>query len=227
MSEPARQSEQLTEGVARPPLAGVPRTEDVPDLSSEAGWTRAVDAAVPASLLVVIASRLGSLEREFSAEDILQESLLRAWRCRVSLRWQGYRAFRSWLLTICDHVIADARDRAHAAKRGGGRVSGFEFLQNEPAGSTTPSRIASFREHAELMRSALADLPDDLREVVRLRIFEQIELLEIAERVRLPLSTVQHRVRRGAALYQTRLRSLLALSSIAAPTPGVVSVPKG
>jgi RNA polymerase sigma factor (sigma-70 family) len=153
----------------------------------------------------------------------LQETLLRAWNARSTLQWRGYRAFRSWLLTIADHCIADARERLFTAKRGAGNVgslnysNGDRYAFEDPAASTTPSQVARYKEEALIIRAALADLPDDVQEIVRLRLFEQVPLQSIATRLGLPLSTVQHRIRRGAALYQGRLRTALAASTFAAP----------
>jgi RNA polymerase sigma factor (sigma-70 family) len=55
------------------------------------------------------------------------------------------------------------------------------------------------------MDSALDALPDDLREVVRLRLFEELTLEEIAARLNLGVSGVRHRFRRGGTLYQQAL----------------------
>jgi hypothetical protein len=49
-----------------------------------------IEAVGPASLLVVIKSRMSAkLCRQTTAEDILQEALLRAWRSRDGLEWRG------------------------------------------------------------------------------------------------------------------------------------------
>lgn len=208
-----------------------PLSDETPDFQTPEGWRRVVDAANPATLLLIVESRLGVVSKECGAEDIVQETLLRAWQSRGTLRWMGYRAFRAWLLTIADRCIADARERHFSQKRGSGRSvslsGGFsaDATGMDPAGSTTPSRVARFREEAQLIRAAISDLPDDVREIVRLRLLEQLTMQEVAARLGLPLSTVQHRIRRGAALYQTRLRALWATSSIGAPADRQNAVP--
>ena len=78
-----------------------------------------------------------------------------------------------------------------------------------PAGSTTPSKLAAYREQAEVMRSALESLPEEFRDVVRLRLFEHCALEEIAERLGLGASAVRHRFRKGSELYLSRLRAAL------------------
>jgi len=188
-------------------------------------WDALIEAINPPSLLVVVESRMGRELDGLGPEDVLQESLLRAWQGREKFQWKGLRAFRSWVLTIIDHCIADLADRATAMKRGGDRRklsidagaaradcwkshgSAWSWL---PAGSTTPSRVASYREQAGVMRAAIAELPEDVREVIRLRLFDQLELSEIAQRLNLTAATVRHRVRRGSVIYQARLRAALA-----------------
>lgn len=190
-------------------------------------WDRLVQAVGPASLLVVIDARLGStLKRVLTTEDILQEALLHAWRDRARCEWRGVKSFRSWLLTIIDHRIRDAAERERAAKRGGGESAvPFSSLQRSgalgstephfpgPIASTTPSRIAVHKEQAEAMQVALRTLPDELRDVVRLRLFEQITVEEIAERLGIGVSAARHRFRKGAAIYRRKLMSELASRS--------------
>lgn len=187
---------------------------------SPASWDALIDSINPAALLVAIESRMShSLKKKLSAEDVFQETLLHAWRDRRSVAWQGPRAFRSWLLSIADNRIRDLADREFAQKRGGDAVivpfhhagtgdattkAGSESLAGMT--STTPSRVAIRREQAAAMSAALTALPEDVREVVRLRLFEQLTMEEIASRLGIGLSAARHRFRKGAEEYQTRLR---------------------
>jgi len=196
-------------------------------------WNALIEAVGPASLLVVIESRMSeALRRAHAAEDILQDALLHAWRDRQSCEWRGLRSFRSWLLSIIDNRIREAADRLSAAKRGGGRetVPAFPAMPSGasesawgPVDSSTPSRIAMFREQAQAIREALTQLPDELRDVVRLRLFDQLPLEEIAMRLSIGESAVRHRFRKGAELYERRLRALLASGTRVAQTNAAVS----
>lgn len=180
-----------------------------------------MDATNPASMLVAIRSRMGTeLQRSLTPEDVWQETLLKAWQARGSFTWAGAPSFRRWLLTIADHCIADHRDRSHASKRDiaktrpladhGARDASAQAPQHgEPWSSTTPSRLAVASEQARLIAKALEALPDELREVVRLRLFEDLLIDEIAGRLGIGESAVRHRFRRGAELYRSQLRELL------------------
>lgn len=195
---------------------------DSPDLSSPAEWERLIAAVDPASLLFVIERRLGAgLRAQYSAEDVLQEALLQAWRSRGELEWRGLPSFRQWLLTIVERRIRDLADLVAARKRGGGltpvsldasRGCGVTTAGGDngfPASTTTPSRLAMYREQADAMQRALESLPEELREVVRMRLFEQRPLLEIAAHLSIGEAAVRHRFRKGSELYVLRLKSEL------------------
>lgn len=172
-------------------------------------WERLVESIGPASLLVVIQSRLGpSLRGRMDPEDILQESLVRAWRGHADAKFASPRAFRAWVLKIIDHSIKDALRSSGAIKRGGGRkhVAPGSWGSIAAPSSRTPSRLVRHREQAAAMSDAIERVPPDLREVVRLRLFNQLGLEQIASELGLTMTEVRSRLRRGADLYRRRLR---------------------
>lgn len=149
---------------------------------------------------------------------------------RADHGWRGLRSFRSWLLTIIDHCIRDAADHHGAQKRGGGRTPvQFSVLRGAssdtardsvnagPVQTTTPSRIAVLTEQVAAMQAALEELPEDVREVVRLRLFEQKTMSEIADRLGIGVAAVRHRFRRGAETYHRRLVAEFASRSVSIP----------
>jgi RNA polymerase sigma-70 factor (ECF subfamily) len=191
---------------------------------SPAAFDDLIESVGPASLLVVVESRMGRVLRErMSPEDVWQEALLEAWRDRRRCEWRGAKAFRSWLLTIVDHRIANLTERESALKKGGGRSplslspgadsESGDYGPREPLASTTPSRLALHREQAGAMRSALEGLPDEFREVVRLRLFEQLSIDEIAGRLGIGASAVRHRFAKGSEIYERRLSAALTSRS--------------
>jgi len=189
-------------------------------------WSAVVEAANPAAVLVAIHSRMGpQLCQWMSAEDVWQETLLRAWSKRASFTWQGTPSFRRWLLSIAEHCIEDHRDHFRAGKRDaaktrrldpgsadGSSAGGFEL-----ASSTTPSRLAAAAEQARAMQAALASLASEVRDVVSLRLFEELTIAEIAARLQLGESAVRHRFRSGAEVYRNRLRTIAQSSGHAEP----------
>ncbi|RJP39829.1 MAG: sigma-70 family RNA polymerase sigma factor [Phycisphaerales bacterium] len=203
-------------------------------------WDDLVEALQPASMLLVIERRMSvALRQRIEPEDIWQETLLQAWRDRRQCEWRGLKSFRSWLLSIADHRIRDAAVYHDARKRGGGRAQvalaggGADESNGSawagPVASTTPSRVALQKEQAAAMRAALEALPDGLREVVWMRLFEQLPIDEVAARLEIGPSAVRHRFRKGAELYQERLRAEWATQSRtlaeSAPADGAFSAP--
>lgn len=181
-------------------------------------WGRLVESLDVASVFVVINSWLGpKLRGPISAEDIWQETLWCSWRDRDQHDWRGLASWRVWLLSIARNRVRDAGRLQGRAKRGGGHnIAPFSSLAEResvshmlPPGSTTPSRVAGYRERANAMERALDGLEPDLRTVVRLRLFEEVPIREIAEQLQLPLSTAKDRLLRGVTSYRHRLRQLL------------------
>ncbi|HWL95338.1 MAG TPA: sigma-70 family RNA polymerase sigma factor [Phycisphaerae bacterium] len=210
-------------------MAGFSADENPLLSASSRAWDELIEAVGPASLLVVIESRLSAaLRRHTTAEDVFQEALMHAWRDRADCEWRGLKSFRSWLLTIIDHRIGHLAAASATQKRGAGlRITPFSGLDGRPGlgsisgdsyfagpiGSTTPSRVAIFREQAAAMQAALAALPEELSEVVRLRLFEQITLQEIAERLGAGMSVVRRRFGSGLEIYEKALRQALVSRS--------------
>ena len=187
-----------------------PLLDDAPSV-----WEQLVESLSPAAMLVSIQHRMGqTLLTHVSAEDIWQETLLHVWRDRSRCEWRGIAAFKRWVLSVAENRIRNEADRRSSIKRGGG-VTPLSIQAEEPhatpppTSSTTPSRVASYREEADLMRAALLGLPDDLREVVRLRHFEEFSVEETAAALDLGISAVKHRFRKGAGLYQRRVQDAL------------------
>jgi RNA polymerase sigma factor (sigma-70 family) len=181
-------------------------------------WGRLVESLDIASIFVVIGSWLGpKLRAEISVEDVWQETLWCSWRDREQHAWLNLSAWRAWLLAIARNRVRDAARTAGREKRGGDHnTAPFSTLAERdsvsallPPGSTTPSRVAGFRERARAMERALESLDSDLREVVHLRLFEEVPMRDVARQLEVPLSTAKARLLRGVTCYRQRLRQLL------------------
>jgi RNA polymerase sigma factor (sigma-70 family) len=211
-----------------------PELQPEPELQPHrdpAQWSRLVDRLEIPVILVVISGAMSSrLKQELTTEDIWQETLVMAWRDRNAHEWRGLRGFRAWLLGIAKNRIRDTAEYLGAQKRGGDdRTDRFSAIlasgdgsigAHLPPGSTTPSRIAGDRERARAMEEALTELPEKLAGVVRLRIFEELPMRKVAERLGIGLTTANERFFHGASLYQTFLKRRLGSSS---RIPGIPS----
>lgn len=102
---------------------------------------------------------------------------------------------------------------------GGGLLIGGGSPFPGPWISTTPSRLAILKEQADAMEAALDAVPEEQREIVRLRLHEQETMEEIARELGLGVSAVRHRFRKGLETYQRALRSEFTSRSLGEP-PG-------
>jgi RNA polymerase sigma factor (sigma-70 family) len=191
-------------------------------------WCRLVDSLDAATIFVVIGSWIGAEVRlEVSVEDIWQETLWMAWRDRQQHEWSNLTRYRSWLLGIAHNRVRATVRGALRTKRGGNRpLARFSDLGGPdtvdgylPPQSTTPSRTASHLERARVLEHALASLDEPLRDVVRLRVFEEVPLKDSAERLGLPLSTFKDRLVRGLRDYRRELQRRLGPDALGQQEP--------
>ena len=135
---------------------------------------------------------------ESLSEDLAQETLLTVWR--KADRFDPKRAgVSTWIFTIARNKRIDRlrRDRGAATAR-------FDASdETEDCGSSEELAIAA--ETAEQVRMAMAALPDNQAQIVRLSFFAEKPHAEIAQELGIPLGTVKSRVRLALA----RLRGLL------------------
>lgn len=121
------------------------------------------------------------------AEDLTQECFLRAYRALPTFR--GDSKVRSWLYRIGTNLALNSVTRA--------REVPTDILGEVLPASTGPAHEAELSELARAMRSAIDDLPDDLREPLVLREIQHLSYEEIANRLGLPLNTVRTRIFRA------------------------------
>jgi len=136
--------------------------------------------------------------RPAEAEELVQEAMVAVWRkaelfdpCRASAA--------TWIFRIARNLRLDAarRDRHADAYQ--------PDLSDAPESPPTPEGLAAERQQEANVRSALADLPPEQLEVLRMSFFHDRPHAEIAQALRLPLGTVKSRIR----LALQRLRASL------------------
>jgi RNA polymerase sigma-70 factor, ECF subfamily len=133
------------------------------------------------------------------AEDLAQETFVRAWKSLRSFR--GESSFRTWLHRVAINVIRTFHAREARMRR---FVLPRREAPQEPASSAPP--IDTDLARRQIVERSLAALPEDLRVAVTLRDLQGLEYREIAEMLALPIGTVESRIFRA----RQRLRPLLA-----------------
>jgi RNA polymerase sigma-70 factor (ECF subfamily) len=126
------------------------------------------------------------------ADDIAQETFLRAYRALPSFR--GDSALRTWLYRIALNLAINAT-RSVASRRAGERALAEEEKHasagHERSVEPDGDRRLVARERADRVREAVRSLPPKQRQVVVLRMYEELQFNEIAELVGSPIGTVK------------------------------------
>ncbi len=133
-----------------------------------------------------------TLRNREDAEDAAQETFIRI--VKGLGRYEDRGAFRAWIFQIAWNqasLTANRRRRIHDREIG----IAPEKMQAMPSTAEDQNALLEQVERAAELRSAVAKLPDAEREVVELRLNEDLKFREIADRTGAPLNTVLGRMR--------------------------------
>jgi RNA polymerase sigma-70 factor, ECF subfamily len=123
------------------------------------------------------------------AEDVAQETFLRAWRYLG--RFDVTRPLRPWLLSITSNLASNRR-------RSMGRYLSAltRAFRDEPAPATLEEKSAQHMQAGQL-REAIQTLNMTDRQIVYLRYFLDLSVDETAEALNIPQGTVKSRLSRA------------------------------
>lgn len=152
----------------------------------------------------IFALSFGMLGSAEDARDATQETFLAAFR---NLRgFRGDAKVSSWLHRIAVNQCITRQRRSRVRPETGIEdeleATGESFLSTAPQAS--PAHATEKKERRLAVRKAVASLPQELREVVLMKEFEELTFQEIADALQIPLSTVKSRL--YTALKQLELR---------------------
>ena len=134
------------------------------------------------------------VRNETVADDLAQETLLKVYRSRATLR-DGTK-LEAWLYQIARGTIIDHYRRQRPAQELPAAIAG-----------ESPDEVAAMRARVLVsMKQFLEELPEAYREPVRLAEIEGLPLARIALRLGLSLTAVKSRVRRGRAMLKRKLQ---------------------
>jgi RNA polymerase sigma-70 factor (ECF subfamily) len=131
------------------------------------------------------------------AEDLFQETWIRV--LEKSHLYNPQWRFETWLFSIARNLAIDLLRQRQPESLDALLSPGNEGAPREwpDCESATPLEAAAAGEQAENIKHVLRRLPAEAREVLVLRFQEDLDLSEIAEVVKAPLSTVKSRLYRG------------------------------
>jgi RNA polymerase sigma-70 factor (subfamily 1) len=137
-----------------------------------------------------------ALRQRIDPEDVVQESLLKAYSSIWTCEWRGEAAFYRWLATVAEHVLHDLERRHLLSKKAGANrelplatpmardESGLgqlgDFLR---ASGVSPSKAMRRDERFERLQSALDTLSPEHREVLLLARVQGVAVTDVARRL--------------------------------------------
>ncbi len=162
---------------------------------SPAGLVKRALEEFQGPLIGYATSILGDADR---ARDVVQDTFLKLYQQEPD---KVNRSLKAWLFTVC-------RNRAFDILRKEKRMTTVESEQLESMASESgdpAAQAARSEQHSEVIRF-LDRLPDNQREVIRLKFQNELSYKEISEVTRLSVSNVGFLIHTGIK----RLRQLLA-----------------
>jgi RNA polymerase sigma-70 factor (ECF subfamily) len=135
------------------------------------------------------------------AEELFQDVWQKVIAARA--RWRPEAKFATWLYQVAHNRIADHwRAKQH---RPDAPDDADELAAHVPDPDTPERTLSAFEERRRLQR-ALEELPDEQREVVLLRLEQELSLEEIGEITGVGRETVKSRLRYAMDKLRARLR---------------------
>jgi len=139
------------------------------------------------------------LNRQDLVEDIFQETFLQLFTSRES--FDTSRPLRPWLFTIAANKAKDALrkwQRTAAIPIGtmadSDDLSFEDVLNTITSNETMPYEQLEKDETALRIKQIIANIPENLREILLLAYFDRISYKQMADELRIPIGTVKSRL---------------------------------
>ena len=152
-----------------------------------------------------------ALRGKVAESDVIQDAWLAAFLDIGTFEDRGDGSFGKWLRGILEHkigheigrhVAAGKRDVRREQRMRTGSVDGFGAAPDQPS----PSEVAVSAEEQEVLRAAVASLPDDYATVVRLVHIEGLTLVDAGARMGRSADAARKLYGRALAAMAERLR---------------------
>ncbi|HMP80901.1 MAG TPA: sigma-70 family RNA polymerase sigma factor [Pirellulaceae bacterium] len=174
-------------------------------------------------LMLIANEDLGSeLQGKFGASDFVQETMLIAHQKFAQFRGQTLEELKGWLRQILRNDLHRARRQYCDTQRR--QIHRERTLHDGQAadvtdGQYTPGTDAVVREEGQLLRQAMAQLPENYRQAIQWREWEDLSYAEIGRRLGISEEAARKYCSRGLDKLEWLLKSTLAESREDAPCP--------
>lgn len=173
--------------------------------SPDAGDLMAVVAHYQSPLLRYVGRMLGTTDHE--AEDIVQETFFRLHRQIAAKGPRSVRHLATWLFRTAHNQTIDVLRRRSRRKSVAETTADPAALAQEQAADELDALSEVLRQEArQAALRELAELDDQQRQVVLLKIIQGMTLRQVAEVVGISVSMVNYRLNQGLAELARRLQ---------------------
>lgn len=145
------------------------------------------------------------IKDEDDVQDLIQETFIKAYNS-LTMYKKEY-SFSSWLYRIASNNCIDFLRKKKLpmisiTQNVSDEEHNFDIKDEEP----TPDLTIMLEERKRVLEKAMNDLPDNYREIIRLRHIEEMDYLQIAEHLKIPLGTVKAQIFRARKMLYSYLK---------------------
>jgi len=146
------------------------------------------------------------MNRQDLIEDVFQETFLQLFTSRES--FDPARPLRPWLFTIAANKAKDAlrKQQRTAAISIGAIANSDEMSFDDALNTITSDNVVPYDnlerdEIAVLVRGVIADIPENLREILILAYFNKFSYKQMSQILSIPIGTVKSRLHTAVARF--------------------------
>lgn len=129
------------------------------------------------------------------ADDLTQEVLIKVVKVLDEGRYTDKGRFLPWVLRIARNRVLDYFRAQKQVKSVNESSVGFDILGNKNFAEPSIEESIILDQQAEEIRALVEELPDEQREVVKMRYYEGLSFKEIAEQTGVSINTALGRMR--------------------------------
>ncbi|MBR5198086.1 MAG: sigma-70 family RNA polymerase sigma factor [Alistipes sp.] len=129
------------------------------------------------------------------ADDIFQDTFIKAVKVIDEGRYTDTGKFLSWVLRIAHNRVLDYFRREKASKQINESEAGYDVIGTLRFSEPTTEDEIIHSEMEQTIRSLVDLLPEEQQEVVRLRYYSKLSFQEIAEQTEVSINTALGRMR--------------------------------
>ena len=129
------------------------------------------------------------------ADDLTQEVLIKVVRVIDEGRYTDKGRFLPWVLRIAHNRVLDYFRAQKQVKTISESSAGFDVLGNKNLAEPSIEDSIILEQRAEEIRALVEELPEEQREVVKMRYYEGLSFKEIAEQTGVGINTALGRMR--------------------------------